>query len=70
MVVQLLILVLAIVGLRKVFTKAGKPGWVSIVPIYNSIVMLQIARKPLWWIAIIFLLILGFGRAEYGPVEE
>ncbi len=31
------------------FEKAGKPGWASIIPIYNGIVMLQIAGRPVWW---------------------
>jgi hypothetical protein len=34
----------------RVFTKAGKPGWAAIIPIYNTIVMLQVAGKPFWWI--------------------
>ncbi len=38
----------------KIIEKAGKPGWASIIPIYNVIVMLQIAGKPEWW----FLLLL------------
>ena len=33
----------------KVFTKAGKPGWASLIPIYNAIVILDIAGRPLWW---------------------
>lgn len=39
----------------KVFAKAGRPGWASIVPIYNIIVLLQVAGRPIWWI--IFFLI-------------
>ena len=38
----------------KIFEKAGKPGWAAIVPIYNVIVLLQVAGKPEWWI-ILFL---------------
>jgi hypothetical protein len=34
----------------KVFEKAGKPGWASIIPIYNVIVMLEIVGKPIWWL--------------------
>jgi len=34
----------------KMFSKAGQPGWASIIPIYNVIVLLQIAGKPVWWI--------------------
>ena len=43
--VALMILVLA--GGWKMFTKAGKPGWAIIIPIYNLIVMLEIAGKPI-----------------------
>ena len=33
-----------------VFQKAGQPGWAAIIPIYNGIVWLKVARKPVWWI--------------------
>lgn len=36
--------ILIIVSLWKIFKKAGKPGWASIVPIYNMIVLLEIHR--------------------------
>lgn len=45
------VLVLMIASMWKVFTKANQPGWAAIVPIYNMIVMLEIAKKPTWWIA-------------------
>ena len=38
----------------KVFKKAGKPGWASIVPVYNTVVMIQIAELPMWYIALFF----------------
>ena len=106
LIFQLILIIVAIIGLWKLFTKAGKPGWASIVPIYNTIVMIDIAGKPLWWILLlfipfvnivvsilimigmaknfgrgtgtaigliflplIFMLILGFGSAEYNPVD-
>ncbi len=53
--VWLAIAILSIVGLWKLFEKAGKPGWAAIVPIYNIIVLLQIVGKPIWWI-ILFLI--------------
>lgn len=34
----------------KVFAKAGKPGIACIIPIWNAIVFLQIAGRPVWWI--------------------
>ena len=51
--VALMILVLA--GGWKMFTKAGKPGWAIIIPIYNLIVMLEIAGKPIWWVILFFI---------------
>jgi hypothetical protein len=38
-----------IVSFWKLFEKAGKPGWASIIPVYNAIVLLEIAGKPWWW---------------------
>ncbi|PSL29682.1 DUF5684 domain-containing protein [Chitinophaga ginsengisoli] len=39
----------------KIFEKAGKPGWACIVPIYSTIVMLEIVGKP-WWYFFMFLI--------------
>ena len=47
--------VLVIASVWVVFTKAGQPGWASIVPIYNFIILLTIARKPLWWILLMLI---------------
>lgn len=43
-----------IIATWRIYTKAGKPGWASIVPIYNCIVLLEIVNRPVWWI-ILFL---------------
>jgi len=48
--VWLAVVIFVIASVWKVFTKAGEPGWAAIVPIYNCIVMLKIAGKPIWWI--------------------
>ena len=48
--IELVIIVAIIAGVWKTFVKAGKPGWAAMIPIYNIIVILQIAGKPLWWI--------------------
>jgi hypothetical protein len=50
----LILLVITIIGMWKVFVKAGKPGWASIVPIYNLYVALQIAGLPWWWLLVFF----------------
>jgi len=65
MEVVAILLVLAIVVLMiasqwKVFVKAGQPGWASIVPIYNIIVMLKIIGKPAWWIILLFIPLVNY----------
>lgn len=42
--------ILMIASLWKIYAKAGKPGWAAIIPIYNIIVLLEIVKKPTWWI--------------------
>ena len=54
LIASLIVWVLIIAGMWKVFTKAGKPGWAAIVPIYNIIIMLEIAGKPMWWVILFF----------------
>lgn len=46
----LAIFVLTIVAYWTIFTKAGKPGWACLIPIYNVIVFLEIIGKPWWWL--------------------
>jgi hypothetical protein len=53
---ELAIVVLMIAAMWKVFEKAGQPGWASIIPIYNIIVLFRIGGKPWTWI---FFLLLG-----------
>ena len=48
-------LVFVIIGMWKVFEKAGEPGWAAIVPIYNIFVLLKIAGKPAWWVLLYFI---------------
>lgn len=54
-VISLIFAALMIATMWRIFTKAGKPGWASIVPIYNMVVMLQISGKPEWWILLFFI---------------
>lgn len=44
------VVVFYVATMWKVYTKAGQPGWASIIPIYNLVVLHQIAGKPIWWI--------------------
>ena len=49
------VVVLVIVSIWKIFEKAGKPGWAVIVPFYNIIVLLEIVKKPIWWIVLVLI---------------
>jgi hypothetical protein len=55
MIVWLAITVLVIAGFWKTFVKAGEPGWAAIVPIYNLLVLLKIAGRPLWWFILLLI---------------
>ena len=60
MLIYFAVVLLIIVGLWKMFTKAGKPGWASIIPIYNLVVLIEITGKPLWWIVLLFIPFVNF----------
>lgn len=49
-----LISLVGIVAQWKMFTKAGKPGWASIIPVYNMIVLIQIADLSLVYLLLFF----------------
>jgi Family of unknown function (DUF5684) len=58
--IWLAVVVLMIASMWKIFTKAGKPGWAAIVPIYNIIVLLEIVGKPIWWIVLFLIPCVNF----------
>ena len=46
--------IMVIAAVWRVFTKAGKPGWAALIPIYNMVVLLEIAGRPIWWLLLMF----------------
>jgi len=60
MIVGLLIALLLIVAMWKVFTKAGQPGWASIIPIYNLYIWCKIVGRPWWWILLMLIPFVNF----------
>jgi hypothetical protein len=54
MMVFLAILAVVIIGMWKVFTKAGQPGWAALIPLYNLYILLKIAGRPGWWLILYF----------------
>lgn len=65
MIIGCVLGILMIIGMWKLFTKAGKPGWASLIPIYNLIVYLQIAGLSPW---LILLCIVPFVNFIAAPV--
>jgi RsiW-degrading membrane proteinase PrsW (M82 family) len=51
----LVVWVLIIISFWKIFEKAGKPGWASIIPVYNIIILLEIIGKPWWWLLLLLI---------------
>ena len=42
--------------LYKIFQKAGREdAWAAFIPIYNTIVLLEIVKKPIWWFIMLFI---------------
>lgn len=56
----LLVALLMIVAMWKVFTKAGQPGWASIIPIYNIYIWCKIVGRPWWWILLMLIPFVNF----------
>lgn len=55
LVISLIIIVFEVIALWKLFEKAGKPGWASIIPIYNTIILYEIIGYNWYYIFITFL---------------
>ena len=60
MLVWLAVAILMIASMWKIFVKAGKPGWAAIIPIYNFVVLCEIAGKPAWWVVLLFVPVVNF----------
>ncbi|MDR1876977.1 MAG: signal peptidase I [Flavobacteriaceae bacterium] len=43
----------------KLFQKAGRKAWESLIPFYNITITLKIIHRPWWWIFIVFIPIVG-----------
>ena len=53
--ISLTVSVFGIVCMWKVLKKAGKQGWECLIPVYNIVVMLEVAELPTWYVILFFL---------------
>ncbi len=54
MIGMLAVAVVMIAAQWVIFSKAGKPGWYSLIPILNIVAFVNIAGKPWYWILGLF----------------
>ena len=70
MLIALAVSVIQLIGMWKVFKKAGKGGWEALIPFYCNYVLIEIAGLNWWWFLFFFApLVLGFiGLAWLGSL--
>ncbi len=47
-VLGILVATLVIIAQWKIYTKAGRPGWACLIPVYSDITMLKICKMSPW----------------------
>ena len=57
--VSLAIVVVLIAAYWRILAKAGRPGWASLIPIYNVVTLLHITGRSGWWILGMFVPLLN-----------
>ncbi len=50
-----IIQIIHFVGTWKLYEKAGKKAWQAAVPIYNAMILMEIVKRPKWWIILLFI---------------
>lgn len=58
-VLWLVAVVLSVVAMWQVFTKAGEKGWKSLIPFYNTYTLFRIAGRNGWWMLALLVPILN-----------
>ncbi|WP_118193929.1 signal peptidase I [Albibacterium indicum] len=54
-VICIILLVLVHFGLWKMFVKAGRPGWESLIPFYREYIIAQLTGRPAWWLILLLI---------------
>ncbi len=72
LLIYLLLILLTMIGMWKMFSKAGIPGILAIIPIVNIFFLPKVGGKPGWWglllliplVSIVFAIIINIGIAQ------
>lgn len=46
-------------GSWKLYQKAGRKSWEALIPVYNAVVLMEIIRRPKWWVVLLFIPIIN-----------
>ena len=55
LIIQLIVVIVTIIAMWKLFEKAGQPGWWSIIPIWSTLVLMDIVGRSRWWVLLFFI---------------
>lgn len=73
LLIGLAVSLIQLIGMWKVFKKAGKGGWEALIPFYKEYVLIEISGLNWWWFLLIFsplvLALIGLGwLAPFVPI--
>lgn len=51
----LVIQVLHFAATWKLYQKAGRKAWEAAIPVYNAVVLMDIIKRPKWWVLLLFI---------------
>jgi signal peptidase I len=46
-------------GSWKLYQKAGRKSWEALIPVHNAVVLMEIIRRPKWWVILLFIPIIN-----------
>ena len=52
------------------YTRAGQAGWKALIPVYGTVVMAQIAKKPMWLGLVVGLLSIVYSFTSRRPCDS
>lgn len=51
----LILQVIHFLGTWKLYQQAGRKVWEAIIPVYSAVVLMQIIKRPKWWVVLLFI---------------
>ncbi|MDY0781170.1 signal peptidase I [Tenacibaculum sp. IB213877] len=55
LILFLIIQVIHFLGTWKLYEKAGRKAWEAAIPVYNAIALMDIIKRPKWWVILLFI---------------